>query len=354
MTYPPQIRKSKKGRSSHQRRINKKERRAKIRLKEEFGQCNPETGQRYRSPFVDLPTFHGATYFPIDIMHNLGSNIGHQLWNIMRGIYGTETSFYLNSGTRDQVAKQMIASHCMTPKSFAGVCGDINRQAGHFRSVDWIHFVRFLVPTIVLEHIHCSSAQTALLSLVAVYDLAFRRRVNKTDCKQLKDAVVIWRNFLHKEVKSKKLTSNVFTMNQHYLTHLHYIMRYLGPLPLYAAFSMERTIGLVKDQIGSKCDPGKNASNTIVDIAAIRYFKRMIRNESDDEASRPKQVLTISNATNSPELWGPGIRPFSLERMEKNAIRDYWRWVHGDKTLQLSINDTVKLASRLWICKENL
>lgn len=54
-----------------------------------------------------------------------------------------------------------------------------------------------------------------------------------------------------------------FTINEHYLTHISYIMNHLGPLRYISARTLERTIGQAKSKIKSRSMPGKNASNFV-------------------------------------------------------------------------------------------
>lgn len=141
-------------------------------------------------------------------------------------------------------------------------------------------------------------------------------------------------------------------MNEHFLLHLHRVLRHLGPLPVYAAFAMERAIGEIKGHINSKSNPGKNASNVLVDLAAARYReKRMQGNNDDSEEGRAQKrfITTTSSDVGSPELWGPCIRWINLSTnpQAKLAIRDYWRWCRGAQHLTIP-NCDIQQASRMW------
>lgn len=155
---------------------------APMRSKSSYQHSDHAKGQRYASPFADLSTFHGPTFFPPDIMHLLGHGIGHQLWKILRCVYNRNIAgnpLQLDAQARKKLAAQMIASRQTTPASFSGNSCDINQQASYFRAVDWIHFVRYIVPTVVLEFISDEDARRALLSLVQVYEVPFSRRIRK-------------------------------------------------------------------------------------------------------------------------------------------------------------------------------
>ena len=85
----------------------------------------------------------------------------------------------------------------------------------------------------------------------------------------LRHAVKSWTNWLSKQVKNRKLSAAVFTINEHYLTHLCKTIEQDGPLIYLAAFSMEREIGIIKKRIRSHRHPGMNAGNSLVDLAAV-------------------------------------------------------------------------------------
>ncbi|CDH61437.1 predicted protein [Lichtheimia corymbifera JMRC:FSU:9682] len=159
-----------------------------------------------------------------------------------------------------------------------------------------------------------------------------------------------WTAFLKSQVSRRNLSDSVFTMNEHCLLHLHRVLRHLGPLPVYAAFAMERAIGEIKGHINSKRNPGKNASNVMVDLAAGRYrTKRMQENNDDAEDQAQKNVITITGSdVGSPELWGPHIRWINLNTnpQAKLAIRDYWRWCRGEQHLTTP-NGDIQQASRM-------
>ena len=70
-----------------------------------------------------------------------------------------------------------------------------------------------------------------------------------------------WINWLNEQVHDGKMSASVFTINQHYLTHMCKTIERDGPLPYLAAFNMERAIGELKKRIRSKRHPGKNAGN---------------------------------------------------------------------------------------------
>ncbi|CDH61438.1 predicted protein [Lichtheimia corymbifera JMRC:FSU:9682] len=157
-----------------------------MREPDTYKTLHPSIGQRDPSPFATLPSFHGYTFFPMDIMHLLGHGIAKQLWNMMQGTYGKNNNpLYLSPATRNTISQQFIASHQhqTTPSSFSGSCGYIKTKSEYFRAVDWIHFARFLLPTVVLEHVSDPEAVNALHHLVNIFEIAFSRMTKPKDVK---------------------------------------------------------------------------------------------------------------------------------------------------------------------------
>lgn len=62
----------------------------------------------------------------------------------------------------------------------------------------------------------------------------------------------------------KHLGVVAFTINQHYLSHISFIVRNLGPLRQISARPLERSIGLINKRIKSPSKPGENAANKVL------------------------------------------------------------------------------------------
>ena len=148
-----------------------------IRRIETFKQRNNEIGQSAASPFANLSTFHGATFFPIDIMH-LMKGVGEQLWNMIKGVYGKDDCpLYLLNVEQKQIGSRIASSRHLTPSSFSGDCGDVSLQTGFYRAVDWIHFVLYFVPTTILEFYDDRETRKALIDISIIYQYAFSRHI---------------------------------------------------------------------------------------------------------------------------------------------------------------------------------
>jgi hypothetical protein len=78
---------------------------------------------------------------------------------------------------------------------------------------------------------------------------------------------------------------DTFTINQHYLKHLSYIIFQLGPLRLISARTLERSIQDVKRHIKSKQNPQKNSVTVLMDhyTKAYKNWQIGIESHSVDE-----------------------------------------------------------------------
>lgn len=149
----------------------------------------PEEGQNGPSPFCKLPSFHGASFFPIDFMHMLGLGISRQFWNLLSGDYDSANAEHnplrLSTSSLKEIGRYVAISRSHTPSEFAGHCGDIYTKSGFYRAVDWLHFMQYLVPAIVLEYINDDDARKAVLHLVNIYLIACARVTSEHAIDQL-------------------------------------------------------------------------------------------------------------------------------------------------------------------------
>ena len=186
----------------------------------------------------------------------------------------------------------------------------------------------------------------------------------------LRHAVKSWTNWLSKQVKNRKLSAAVFTINEHYLTHLCKTIEQDGPLIYLAAFSMEREIGIIKKRIRSHRHPGMNAGNSLVDLAAVRKRKRSELNDDNEDDSaendndsdidktdedlpkrktEPKKAVVVSRDNNSAQIWGP----FAVDTIEalncQKQLRHFWAWRKCTYNgVNIDPDEYIEIASRLY------
>lgn len=122
-----------------------------------------------------------------------------------------------------------------------------------------------------------------------------------------------------------------FTINQHYLSHITFIIRNLGPLRLISARPLERLIGLINKRIKSPSKPGENAANEVLN----HYRLSNSIWQSDDEKPSIRFLETTFEAMNSmfPEVAG-GVENILKTYYQVNNIR-----------VQVSSTSTIKLIN---------
>ncbi|KAG2211406.1 hypothetical protein INT45_006023 [Circinella minor] len=193
-------------------------------------------------PFAEFPTFHSATFFPINIMHLLRPGIGKQLWSIIQGTYGTDNCpLYLPNATQELIGARIAASRNLTPSSFSGDCGDLSFQSAK-------------------DGISC-----------------------------LQNAVKYWIKWLEDQVNSENISPAVFTINQHYLTHLC------------------KTIEQLEDDYWNDDDDNKE------DNDIVRKGSKM------DE-------IFLPDNPDSPEIWGPFAEDTIQSLRCRGALGHFWAW----------------------------
>ncbi|KAG2214179.1 hypothetical protein INT45_009563 [Circinella minor] len=381
MTFPPIIKKKAQqqiedqpaGNDSSNCTANQQDNRLKpiIRLSHTYEKSDINVGQKYKCQFSELPTFHGATFFPIDIMHLLGLGIGKQLWSIIQGTYVAETCpLYLSNAEQELIGTRIASSRSLTPSSFSGDYGDISFQSGFYCAVDWIHFVLYIVPTIILEFFTDEKTRKALIDLSNIYRYGFSREIDHDEISCLRSAVKCWINWLNEQVHNGKMSASVFTINQHYLTHMCKTIERDGPLPYLAAFNMERAIGELKKRIRSKRHRGKNAGNVLIELAAIRKWKREesidINNDNDNDDNgydgngneladvtpvkrKKMDVIVLDDDPNSPEIWSPFAEGTIRSLRCGECLRHFWAWHNGSyQGVTIDPNEIIETGSRLY------
>ena len=157
MTFPP-----KPTSRTHKIEYFKEQKTAEAKAK------NKERGQTNASIFACLPTFYGATFFPNDLMHLL-LGIGKQLWRIIIGEYGKGGNpLYLPPKMCREFGER-IANLRKLSTDFAGDYGNISSHSGFYWSIDWIHFVLYLVSSLLLEYYTDESTCDALINLAMAF-----------------------------------------------------------------------------------------------------------------------------------------------------------------------------------------
>lgn len=122
-----------------------------------------------------------------------------------------------------------------------------------------------------------------------------------------------WHKFLREEIDANRLSVSVFKPNNHYLSHIGFITKKNGPMRVYSARSMERTIGKYSRLIKSTVFSGKNAGNIVerlatrsivnfsLDITRLLDIIQPNRTSLDDYLELPESSMHNMDH----QLWSP-------------------------------------------------
>lgn len=285
----------------------------------------------------------------------MGPGIGKQFWRLVCGKkYGASGNLlFMKPAVRREIGSAVALSASSIPSAFTSCIIDMSHQAGSLKSIDWIDFMRYVVPTLLLEHVSDKHAKKAVFALSQVYDITFQPVITDHDIRELVKHVWIWLTFLKNNVRQGKIKGSVFTISQHYLQHLDEIIRAMGPPKYYAAFAMERAIGEIKHKINSPSAPGSNAGNVMVQLAAQRYADR-IEAPKGQLPVKKRTVLSASTKLNEAEIWGPlwtaDVQDFKKYGFEQ-LLKVFW-CIHIKNMEQ--VHPVIEAGARLWISEREI
>ncbi|RCH82705.1 hypothetical protein CU097_003704, partial [Rhizopus azygosporus] len=162
-----------------------------------------------------------------------------------------------------------------------------------------------------------------------------------------------WLNFLKTEAHEKRISYSVFRISQHYLCHIPYMIKAMGPLRAYSFRPMERAFGAISTLIKSKVEAGINASNVVERLALRRYvdFYSDIQQELDPIRPRP-----------APQYWEPfrcGVVATECNVSSDNwsiptdtlysCLQQFYRHTLNGEESRSPIDINIDIAARAWI-----
>ncbi|KAG2216539.1 hypothetical protein INT45_004230 [Circinella minor] len=272
------------------------------RSDDEFKNGNEEFGIAKATEFAKLKSFHGSSFFGLDEMHLIGANVTKKLWSMISGDFETDvnTTIRLPKQKCLKIGSALVESGRTIPSSiFEESFRDVSRKVGLMHSVDWIMFLQIMVPTLVFENLvdiyTANSEQVqALMSLVIRCTLALLWEIDGDDIANIEENLHVWH--LH---MMNNVDKNMYTVNFHYLRHIHTICSKLGPLRAYSTRSAERAIGFFKRYIKQRVLPGANAANIIKRQLLLRTFECVYGEEEVlDDAEEPENFYVIQPTAN--------------------------------------------------------
>ncbi|KAG2216617.1 hypothetical protein INT45_000417, partial [Circinella minor] len=274
----------------------------KKRTKKELISGVKKKGILVKSVFTQLSSFKNAHFYGLDIMHLIGLGIGKQVWNLIsKKIYGDvkRNPFYLKPATQKKIGTAMKNSKHDLPTSFTTCTRDISSKT-KLKAIEWIDMMRYVVPTIITEHIKDKDAKKALLSLSLVSNIIFKKTITERD---------LW----------------------------------------CAAFAMERALGEVKRKVKSRSKQGVEAGNVMVKLAAKRYCDRVTPSPVKSTSNK-NNTLLASDELNDPEIWDPiwntTINDLNTKYKFSQLLKSFWSIYIDDLE---PLNQLIEAGARLWI-----
>ncbi|KAG2222239.1 hypothetical protein INT45_010652 [Circinella minor] len=235
----------------------------------------PAFSIKKKTKFAELESFHSASFFGLDEMHLIGANVSTRVWEMISGSFkNSTTSFELGTSKRQIIGSSVESSANTMPSSiFEGDFRNYYTKPGNMRSVDWICFLLFVVPTMVCD----------MLEL----------QLGVEQAKAVVDALVV--SLLFRSMAP----------------HIPEIVKLLGPPRCISARSMERAIGFFKKRIKSQKNPGVNAGNILRCQQACRYYNSLLEDkegpeEDVDDEQQPATAYSINcnyEGDDNTQLW---------------------------------------------------
>ncbi|OAD77052.1 C2H2-type zinc finger transcription factor [Phycomyces blakesleeanus NRRL 1555(-)] len=314
---------------------------ARLRPLEDFKVGNPSKNIYQPSIYTQLSTFSGSLFFALDELHLIARGIGKLVYDLITVTLTKETKFYYThpDNTLNTTkypfhilrADLVTIGNCITssrkyiPTSFQGSFDNIFVKIDSTCAVDWLNFLLYLVPTLVVPYLPNRAVKTALLSLVKGCALALQWTLTS----ELLD-----------EMESKQQ----------------------GPLQCYFTRSMERVIGVFSKLIKFKSKGGQNASFLIKRFAIHNYTSMAISICDEVNLTRPKlygreSYMDLPNDSSGVQLWEPfhqfaNLNDDSVEGVGgpsvKEALLKYYQRTTGLTSHEFG-DSVVVVAARLWM-----
>lgn len=175
------------------------------------------------------------------------------------------------------------------------------------------------------------------------------------------------------EIEKKNLSKSIFRPVNHYLCHVGYITRKLGPMRSYSTRPLERTIGKYSRLIKSKVNSSANSGNLIERMSIREYVKLSvdIADELNLITKKPYNdssfIYHPSGISGYPQLWSPILKDeFDLKLSStdsnfnlfgvsinkciiKERLERYYETHLENSTQHTIVNHSLKVAGRAWI-----
>ncbi|KAI8638449.1 hypothetical protein BD408DRAFT_24452 [Parasitella parasitica] len=238
------------------------------------------------------------------------------------------------------------------------------RKQGELELVDLGDFLLYLVPTLIVPKLRSLDAQQAMLKLVRGCAISLKWDISSSDLDEMDACFRVFFGFCNSKINENQLSSSVFKPVVHYLSHISYVCRNLGPLRVYSTRSQERAIGYFKNLITRNVKTQAQASNLIQKVAIRSFLNQTLDIADEGEIIRPSSYSDNSYLDNdddencTAQLW----IPFKTVKLEndgeefegvkvskfRKALSKYYRREFSEDNINIIGDIEFVLAGRAW------
>ncbi|KAL0582365.1 hypothetical protein ABG067_007792, partial [Albugo candida] len=289
--------------------------------------------------FAKLPTMVGSSTFGLDEMHPIEQGMGRLVHKFIvlsnmissgstdkkdnsnnfryskkKNDYATDYTFKLDRKDLLDAGKCIENSRSKIPVSFQGSWDNLVKKTDGARAIDFIDFLLYALPTVFVPFFNSANTRKALLHLSRGCAIALQWELTEELIVEMGNCFSVWHNFLQNEVNHERLSVKIFTANNHYLTHIGFMIRRAGGLRVYSARSMERTIGRYSKLIKSRVRSGKNAGKVVERLSITGFLNHALAvkdildviqsNKTSLDDYMELSSSSVSNINNH-QLWSP-------------------------------------------------
>lgn len=355
---------------------------SELRTLHEYTHGDPDRGISGLSIFSSMDLHLGPLSYSLDEMHIISRGVGSLLLDMLNVDNTNSTKYYhkisrhldeyerelypffIDKHTMADIGNAIEATRQYIPVKFEGSFLNIIKQTRGTRAVDLGDFLLYLVPTLIVPRLGTRDAQRAVLKLVRGCAISLKWDLSFDNLNEMDACFAEFFGFCNNKINQKQLSASVFKPVVHYLSHISYVCRNLGPLRVYSTRSQERAIGYFKNMITGTVKTQAQASN-LIEKVAIRSFLyqsldiveegNIIRPSTFDESSYldnlddenctaqfwiPFQTVQLCNDTE--EFEGVQISKF------RKALSKYYRRKFSNERISIVDNIDFVLAGRVW------
>lgn len=146
-----------------------------------------------------LPTFSGSPFYALDEFHLLAEGIAKQVKRLLH--YKDSQQYIPQSCSTENytfafkdnvkvaqidniINDKIVKSATFVPTSFQGSWTKIN---GYYRGVDWLDYLLYVIPTIVIPYLKHENTKAALMKLINGCTLALQWHITSTEISEMNE-----------------------------------------------------------------------------------------------------------------------------------------------------------------------